>query len=106
MRVPGVELDPPGLEYRASVFEVFKRVLQQPDEGDALQATALMQQGCVVDLDSAAAIAAAGLSVEMRLPMADAIMLSVARAHGAVLWTQDSHFRDVEGVQYVEARQP
>ena len=33
-----------------SVCEVFKRVLQQRGEGDALQAVALMQQGDMVDL--------------------------------------------------------
>ena len=33
-----------------SLYEVFERVLQQRDEGDALQAVALMQQGRVVDL--------------------------------------------------------
>ena len=30
-----------------SLYEVFKRVLQQRDEDDALQAVALMQQGTV-----------------------------------------------------------
>ena len=34
----------------SSLYEVFKRVLQQRDEGDALQVMALMQQGRVVDL--------------------------------------------------------
>lgn len=87
-----------------SVYEVFKRVLLQRGEGDALQATALMQQGRVVDLDSEAAIAAAALSVEVGLPMADAIMLSAARMYGATLWTQDSHFDGVGGVKYVAAR--
>lgn len=86
-----------------SVYEVFKRVLVQRDEGDALQATALMQQGRIVEFDSAAAIAAAVLSVELGLPMADAIMLSVARANGAVLWTQDTHFKGIDGVRYIEA---
>jgi predicted nucleic acid-binding protein len=86
-----------------SVYEVFKRVMQQRDEGDALQATALMQQGRIIDLDSTAAIAAAGLSVELGLPMADAIMLSVARTHEAVFWTQDSHFEGIEGVRYTAA---
>lgn len=83
-----------------SVYEVFKRVLQQRDEGDALQAVALMQQGRIVDLDATSAIEAATLSVNLALPMADAIMLSAARANGATLWTQDSHFDGVEGVRY------
>jgi predicted nucleic acid-binding protein len=87
-----------------SVYEVFKRVLQQRDEGDALQAVAAMQQGLVVDLDAAIALNAAKISVELRLPMADSVMLATARAHNATLWTQDADFRDIEGIQYVEKR--
>ena len=37
-----------------SLYEVFKRVLQQRDESDALEAIAVMQQGRVVDSGSAA----------------------------------------------------
>lgn len=84
-----------------SLYEVFKRVLQQRDEGDALRAVALMQQGIVVDLTSSLALSAAKLSVDLGLPMADSVMLATARAYDGVLWTQDAHFRDVEGVRYV-----
>jgi predicted nucleic acid-binding protein len=87
-----------------SVYEVFKRVLQQRDESDALQAAAVMQQGLVVDLDTAIALNAAKISVELRLPMADSVMLATARAHHATLWTQDADFSDIEGIQYVEKR--
>ena len=87
-----------------SVYEVFKRVLQQRDESDALQAVAAMQQGLVVDLDTTMALNAAKISVELRLPMADSVMLATARAHNATLWTQDADFGDIEGVQYVEKR--
>jgi predicted nucleic acid-binding protein len=85
-----------------SIYEVFKRVLQQRDESDALQAVAVMQQGTVVDLDTAIVLSAAKLSVELKLPMADSVMLATARAHKATLWTQDADFKDIEGVQYVE----
>ena len=87
-----------------SVYEVFKSVLQQRDEGDALQAVALMQQGRIVDFDATSAIAAAGLSVDLGLPLADAIMLSTARAHGATLWTQDADFEGLDGVRFKAAR--
>ena len=83
-----------------SLFEVFKRVLQQRDENDALQAVAVMQQGAVVDLDSSVALSAARLSVEIQLPMADRIMLATARKYEATLWTQDSDFKGHENVQY------
>lgn len=86
-----------------SVYEVFKRVLTQRGEGDALQAVALMQQGRAVDLDASSAISAARLSAAMGLPMADAIMISAARTHDAVLWTQDAHFDGIDGVRYVPA---
>jgi toxin FitB len=87
-----------------SVYEVFKRVLVDRGEGAALQAAALMQQGEVVELSAAAALAAARLSVEASLPMADAIILSAARSAGATLWTQDAHFEGIPDVRYVSAR--
>jgi toxin FitB len=83
-----------------SVYEVFKRVLTQRGEGDALQAVAMMQQGAVVDLTASTALDAARLSVDARLPMADAIILSVARAHNSLLWTQDAHFEGMDGVEF------
>lgn len=84
-----------------SVFEVFKRVLQQRDEASALQAAALMQQGRTVALDPALAMAAARLSFELKLPMADSIILATARHFNAVLWTQDADFEKLPGVRYV-----
>jgi predicted nucleic acid-binding protein len=83
-----------------SVYEVFKRVLQQRGEGDALQAVALMQQGSVVELTTPNALEAARISVALGMPMADSIMLATARAFQATLWTQDSHFAEIEGVEY------
>jgi len=84
-----------------SLYEVFKRVLQQRGENDALLAIVTMQQGWVVELDSRTALSAAKLSVDLRLPMADSIILATARAHHATLWTQDSDFQGVAGVQYI-----
>jgi predicted nucleic acid-binding protein len=86
-----------------SLYEVFKRVFQQRGEGDALQAVAVMLQGTVVDLDMDLALSAARLSIELKLPMADSVMLATARHHGAILWTQDAHFDAIQGVQYIKA---
>lgn len=83
-----------------SIYEVFKRVLQQRGEGDALQAVALMHQGRVVDLTTSIAIAAARSRVGLTLPMADSVMLASARAFDAVLWTQDADFEQIPGVRY------
>lgn len=87
-----------------SIYEVFKRVLTQRGEGDALQAVALMQQGSVIDLNVGSAVSAARLSVDLKLPMADAMMLAAARENDATLWTQDAHLDGVDGVQYIGAR--
>lgn len=84
-----------------SLYEVFKRVLQVRGEGDALQSIALMQQGRVIDLTASLALAAAKVSVDLRMPMADSIMLATARSHDAAFWTQDADFKSVRGVRYV-----
>jgi predicted nucleic acid-binding protein len=84
-----------------SVYEVFKRVLQQRDETAALQAVALMAQGQLVGLDQTLALSAAKISYELKIPMADSIILATARAHRATLWTQDIDLADVENVRYI-----
>jgi predicted nucleic acid-binding protein len=84
-----------------SLYEVFKRVLQQKGEGEALQAIAVMHQGAVVDLDAALALNAAKVSVKLSLPMADSIMLATALASGATFWTQDADFANIDGVKYI-----
>lgn len=84
-----------------SIFEVFKRVLQQRDETAALRAAALMQQGHVVELDGSLAMSAAKLSVDLKLPMADSVILATARQFGALLWTQDSDFAALPHVRYI-----
>jgi predicted nucleic acid-binding protein len=87
-----------------AVFEVFKRVLQQRDENAALQAAALLQQGRVIPLDAKLALSAAKLSVDLKLPLADTVILATARAYQATLWTQDADFATVPGVKYVAKR--
>lgn len=84
-----------------SLYEVFKKVLQQRGEGDALQAVAVMIQGQVVELDMDLALSAAKVSTERKLPMADSVMLATALAHDATLWTQDADFQEIAGVQYI-----
>ena len=99
---PAIEKPEELLVPSLSLYEVFKRVLQQRDEGDALRAVAFMQQGSVVDLDSRTALSAAKVSVDLGLPMADSIMLATARQHNAAFWTQDADFKGIEGVRYIE----
>ena len=83
------------------IYEVFKRVLQQSGLGAAQTHIADMYSGRVIDLDAPLAMSAAKLSTEMKLPMADSIILATARSLDATLWTQDEHFKGFEGVKYI-----
>lgn len=87
-----------------SLYEVFKRVLQQADESKALQAVATMQQGKVVDLEATLALSAAKISLDHGLPLADSVILATARAYDAPLWTQDDDFKGLEGVRFRKKR--
>ncbi len=88
-----------------SLLEVFKRVLQQRDESAALQAAALMQQGDIIVLDEAIALTAARLGTELRLPLADSVILATARHYNAVVWTQDADFKGLPDVRFIKKRQ-
>ena len=87
-----------------SLYEVFKRVLQQRGEGDALQAVATMQQGRVMGLTSTLALSAARISLDLSIPMADSVILATAHAWDATLWTQDADFENISGVSYTPSR--
>ena len=87
-----------------SIYEVFKVLRREAGENAALQAVAAMQRGHVIDLTATLAMSAASLSLEHSLPMADSIILASARAHEAAIWTQDVHFKGIEGVKYFAKR--
>ncbi len=86
------------------LYEVFKRVLLELGDDRALKTIGQMSLGTVVDLDRTIALRAAQISVETKLAMADSIILATARGYNATLWTQDEHFRDLEGVRYIEKK--
>jgi predicted nucleic acid-binding protein len=79
-----------------TVYEVFKKVLREHGESDALQAAALMQSGRVVDLDSSLCLEAA----RHPLPLADSLIYATTLRWDATLWTQDSHFENLPQVRY------
>jgi predicted nucleic acid-binding protein len=87
-----------------TLFEVFKRIRVQRDADLALEAVAFMQRGRAIDLDADLAIEAADLSVDLKLPLADSIILATARRHEATLWTQASDLNGIAGVEYRRPR--
>ncbi|MBW1728941.1 MAG: type II toxin-antitoxin system VapC family toxin [Deltaproteobacteria bacterium] len=83
-----------------TIYEVFKVVLRESSENEALQAAVAMRKGRVVDLTASMAIAASKLSLEHNLPMADSIILATAKEFEATIWTQDSDFKNIDDVKY------
>ena len=84
-----------------SVMEVCRWVLREHSEADAIRAAAVMQRGTVINLDTSLAMAAAQLSHQHKLPMADSVILATARSTNATLITLDSDFQGLESVQLI-----
>ena len=101
---PAIEDDENLIVPTISLYEVFKKILVQRGQEEALEVVALMYSGKVVDLTREIALNAAKISFEMKLPMADSIMLATSRTENATLWTQDEHFKGLQGVKYVEKK--
>ncbi len=62
-----------------SIYEVFKVVLRESTENEALQAVATMQKDKVIDLTTSLAMTASKLSITHNLSMADSIILVTAK---------------------------
>ena len=86
------------------IYEVYKWIVAQRDDEEALAAIAWMATGQVIDLNQEIAIQAADLSREHKLAMADGIIYATARVFHATLWTQDAHFAGLEGVEFIEKK--
>lgn len=83
------------------VYEVFKRIYQAQGQALAEIHVADMQKGTLLDLTPSLSMSAAKISADLKLPMADSLILATAREYSATLWTQDKHFQDMEGVCHV-----
>ena len=86
------------------IYEVFKRIRQQSGVNEAQQHIGDMKLGTVIDINESIALSAAKISHDLKLRMGDSLILASARANNAILWTQDEHFKDIEGVKFIEKR--
>lgn len=84
-----------------TLTEVFKIVLRQRGEDNAIQAIAHMEQGKVSSLNSALAVDAAKFGIELKLPLADSIIYATGQKFDALIWTQDDDFEGLDGVKYL-----
>jgi len=80
--------------------EVRKVVLKQRSRALADDITRTMCTGRILPIDEEIALAAADSFVEFKLPLANSRIYAATRAHKAIVWTQDEHFRDVPHVRY------
>ena len=80
------------------LYEVLKILLLRAgkSQADVFLSEALRRR--VVDLTETIALAAASMSIDHKLPMADAIIYATAQAHQAELITSDAHFTGLPGV--------
>jgi predicted nucleic acid-binding protein len=83
-----------------TIYEVFKVVLRESSENEALQVVAAMQKGMTIDLTTSIAMNASRLSLKYSLPTADSLILSTAQAYKCLIWTQDSDFENLPGVKF------
>ena len=83
------------------LYEVFKRLTAQRGESVALVHIGDMHQGQIAELTASIALQAAKMSTELKIAMADSVILATARAYHATLWTQDADFEGIEGVKYI-----
>jgi predicted nucleic acid-binding protein len=86
------------------ILEVFKRILHQRKEDAALQAVAVMHQGFIIPLTTELALKAAEIGNGFKLPLADSVILATAQSYQGIVWTQDVHFKDLDGVRYLEQK--
>ncbi|OQX62349.1 MAG: VapC toxin family PIN domain ribonuclease [Anaerolinea sp. 4484_236] len=84
------------------IYEVFKRLMTQRGENIALVSIGDMHRGKIADTTAPIALQAAKLSTELKIAMADSIILATARAYEATLWTQDGDFEGIDGVEYIK----
>jgi predicted nucleic acid-binding protein len=78
--------------------------MAQRGENTALVHIGDMHHGQVADLTASIALQAAKISTELKMAMADSIILATARAYQATLWTQDADFAGIDGVKYNEKK--
>ncbi len=74
------------------VYEVYRKMKLLAGEEDALEVIAFLRSHEILDLGEDVAIAAADLSIQRKLPMADSIVLAHAHLLGDQLFTLDNDF--------------
>lgn len=92
-----LESDRPILVPSIVLYEVRKvLLLRQKTLADLFVSEALRRT--IISIDQEIALGAATVSIQYRLPMADALLLAIANREKAEFVTSDAHFKDLPGV--------
>ncbi len=81
-------------------FELYKWCLRERNEAVALEIIGLTEACRITQLDTRIALAAADISTQHKLAMADSIIYASALAYRGKLLTSDAHFADLSDVVY------
>lgn len=84
-------------------YEVYKKIKSSLGEQKAVLVLAHMERlsNELVSFDQALAPLAADMSLEHKIPMADAMIYAVAQSTGATIVTLDAHFKGLEHVKWL-----
>lgn len=95
-----IENTPELLVPAVTMYEVFKKILKNKGETEAVEAIEQMQKGKIIEIDDWTSILAAKVGLGENLGMADAMIYAVTLLHDATLWTQDSDFKGLPNVKF------
>ncbi|MCH2450939.1 MAG: type II toxin-antitoxin system VapC family toxin [Gracilimonas sp.] len=97
---PIIENDEQLLVPSICFYEVYKVLNRELGKSKALDGIALMANGKEISVDQEIALTAALINAERKLSMADSMIYAIAQKYDAELWTLDSDFEGLEGVNY------
>lgn len=79
------------------IYEVYKKLVAESGSTDAGRFLSVALRARVISVDEHLATAAARISLDHRLAMADALIYATTLAAGARLVTRDAHFKGLPG---------
>lgn len=83
------------------IYEVYKKIKRERGEEAALLAIAQIKETQIIPLNESIALLAGDLSLEYKIPMADALIYATAKSATATVVTSDTHFKNLPGVVYL-----
>jgi len=85
------------------LFEIYRKLKSRTGEDEALKVAAMMSRHEVLELTRTVALLAGDLSLQYKIPTADAIVLAHAEHLGDTLLTLDNDFAGIPGARVIRA---